>query len=263
MNSIAAVVITKNEERNIEACLATLTWADEIIIVDAESQDRTVELASKCTEAVYVQPWAGFGPQKNFGIDKAQADWILIVDADERVSLELREEIQAVLAGEYSSDLVGYDIPRRNYFYDRWIRFGGIYPDFQLRLFKKEAGRYNTTLIHENLILRGRTGRLRGHLDHYTIPTIKAHISKMFLYTTLAAQEKARYVKTVGSAKIAGSHVATIFRTYVLRGGWRDGVPGLIIALFAGLYTFLKYAKLYEMLERGASETCASYANRN
>jgi glycosyltransferase involved in cell wall biosynthesis len=249
---IAAVIITKDEERNVAACLESVQWADERIVVDAESRDRTVEIAKRQAAQVHVRPWPGYGPQKNFGMEQARAEWILIVDADERITAALREEIQAVLKSGPPPDVAGYEIPRKNYFYGRWIRGGGIYPDYQLRLIRKTAGRYDDTQLHENLRLRGRIERLRNPMDHHSMPTIHDHVRKMMRYTTLAALEKLKARSQVTALDIAGHHLGTSFKTYVLRGGWRDGVHGAIVALFAGMHTFVKYAKAWEMLrERG------------
>ncbi len=246
--SIAAVIITKDEEKNIAACLESVQWADERIVVDAESRDRTVEIAKQHAANVYVRPWPGYGPQKNFGIEQARAEWILIVDADERITPALREEIQAVIKAGPPTELAGFEIPRRNFFYGRWIRGGGIYPDYQLRLIRKSAGRYDDTQLHENLRIRGRIERVRNPMDHYTMPTVGEHARKMARYTTLGAQEKLKTRSHVTALELAGHHIGTIVKTYVLRGGYRDGVQGVIVALFAGMHTFVKYAKVWEQL---------------
>jgi len=170
--TIAAVVITKDEEHNIAECLQSLRWVDELIVVDAESRDRTVELAKGYTSKVFVRAWPGYGPQKNFGIDQAGADWILVVDADERVPDALRQEIQALVDSRPPADIGGYEIPRRNVFYGKWIQGGGLYPDYQLRLFRKTAGRYDDVRLHENLALSGRRERLREPFIHYSMLTV-------------------------------------------------------------------------------------------
>lgn len=246
--SIATVIITKNEEANITECLRLVEWTDELIVVDAYSVDRTVEIAQKLGAEVLVHEWSGYGPQKNFGIEQAQSEWILIVDADERVTTPLRNEITEVLAGGPASDVAGFEIPRRNYFYGRWIRGGGMYPDPQLRLFRRAAGRYDDTALHEQLGITGRVGRLKAPLDHYSMPTVAHHVRKMMRYTTLAAQEKLKTSTSVGCWPLATHHLGTIFKTFLLRQGYRDGVHGLIAALFAGLHTCVKYAKAWEML---------------
>jgi len=246
--TIAAVIITKDEEQNIADCLESVRWADERIVVDAESRDRTVELAKAALSQVFVRPWPGYGPQKNFGIDQAGSDWILVVDADERVTDGLRQEIQALLAGGPPADIGGYEIPRRNYFYGKWIQGGGLYPDYQLRLFRKTAGRYDDVRLHENFVLQGRRERLREPFIHYSMPTVHHHIRKMMRYTTLGADEKLKRVTHISGWTIATHHIGTVLKTLVTRGGYRDGVHGLVVAMFAGLHTFVKYAKAWERL---------------
>lgn len=252
--NLAAVIITKDEENNIAACLESVQWADERIVVDAESRDRTVEIAKQHTTQVYVRPWPGYGPQKNFGMEQARAEWILIVDADERITPALREEIRAVLKAGPPGEIAGFEIPRKNYFYGRWIRGGGIYPDYQLRLIRKAAGRYDDTQLHENLRVQGGIERLRQPMEHYSMPTVREHVRKMTRYTTLGAQEKLKSRSRVTALDIAGHHLGTILKTYLLRGGYRDGVHGVIVALFAGMHTFVKYAKAWELLNVRSSK---------
>jgi (heptosyl)LPS beta-1,4-glucosyltransferase len=245
---VAGIVITKDEERNIRACLDSLRWTDELIVVDAQSRDRTAAIAREYTPQVFVRPWPGYGPQKNFAFDQAGADWLLVVDADERVTGSLRAEIQAVLAAGPPADVTGFEIPRRNFFYGRWIRGGGIYPDYQLRLIRRGAGRYDDVLLHERLKINGRIARLAEPLDHYSMPSIGDHVRKMMRYTTLGAQEKLKGRKGVTWLEQAGHHLGTIVKTYGLRGGYRDGLHGVVVALFAGMHTFVKYAKVWEAL---------------
>jgi len=247
MPTLAAVVITKNEEGNIGACLASLRWVQNIIVVDACSTDRTVEIAREYTPHVFIRSWPGFGPQKNYGIDQADADWIFIVDADERVTDDLKVDITRAIATA-PDDLMGFEIPRKNFFYGRWIQGGGLYPDPQLRLFRRRAGRYDDVLLHEHLRLEGRIDRLAAPLDHFSMPTIHDHVHKMMRYTSLGAQEKLKRRSRVTALDIAGRHLVTIVKTYVFRRGYRDGLHGVVVALFAGLHTFVKYAKAWEVL---------------
>ncbi len=252
---ISVVIITKNEERNIPACLESVKWADEVIVVDACSTDRTVEIAKTYTSNVLIRPWSGFGPQKNFAIEQAQGNWILIVDADERVTDDLAETIQGLLRHGPDSRISGYRIPRKNYFYGRWMRHGGMFPDRQMRFFRKEMGRYDDTFLHEHLVLRGDIEDLQGvYLDHHSVPTIQHHVWKMIQYTTLGAQEKLKTLRVVTYRHLLGHHVVTILKTLIVRRGWKDGVCGCVAALFAGLHTFVKYAKAYEILQTVPSE---------
>jgi glycosyltransferase involved in cell wall biosynthesis len=248
------VVITKNEERNIADCLASVRWADDIIVVDAESRDRTVDLARECGAKIFVRPWPGFGLQKNFGVALASSDWILILDADERVTEELREEVLTCLRQWRPDAPLAYRIPRRNFFYGAWVRGGGVYPDYQVRLFRRGVAQYNDVAVHENLIVDGEIGTLVGHLDHYTERRIQDHFKKFGLYTTLAAQEKAKRVRTVGWIDLVFRPLVVLVKTYVLKRGFRDGVHGLIICVFASMYTFVKYAKLWDATRQAASQ---------
>jgi len=249
--TVACVVITKNEEANIQDCLRSAQWANEIIVVDAESCDKTVELARACGAKVSVRPWPGFGLQKNFGMAQASSDWILILDADERVTEELRGEVRTCLEAWRPGAPVAYRIPRRNFFYGAWVRGAGVYPDYQVRLFRQGLARYNNVAVHENLIVDGEIGTLVGHLDHYTERSIRDHFKKFGLYTSLAAQEKAKTVRTVGWIDLVFRPLVVWAKTYILKQGFRDGVNGLIVCVFASMYTFVKYAKLWD-LTRGA-----------
>jgi len=249
--AIAGVVITKNEERNICACLDTLRWVDELIVVDAESTDRTVELAKAYTSKVIVRSWPGYGPQKNFGMEQATAAWILIVDADERVSPELREEIRGVLE-KRSESAVAYRIPRRNFYYEHWIQHAGQYPDPQLRLLRRGYGRYNDLPVHEHLEVKGPIEDLQTALDHYTHPTIKSHELKIERYSTLAAQERIQAGKPHASwAHLLVNPLWAFLKQYVIKGGYRDGLPGFLVSAFSAAHVLLKYAKLWEHAHAG------------
>ena len=245
--SLSALVITKNEEARLEDCLKGIRWADEIIVVDAESVDRTQDIARRYTDHVFIKPWSGFGAQKNFGIDQAVSAWIFIVDADERLSAELIEEIHNVVEGWEEGDPVAFRIPRRNIYYGEWVRWGGAYPDFQIRLFQNGKARYNNVEIHENLIIDGNVGTLHGQLDHYTQLKISDHFKKFSLYTTLAAKEKSKSEYSTAWWNILLNPLVVFGKKYVLKKGFQDGVRGLIFACFASMYTFVKYAKLWEM----------------
>src|SRR5438445_6849043 len=243
--TIATITITKDEEKNIRACLESLKWADEVIVVDAESSDRTVELAKAYTPKVFVRRWPGYGPQKNFAMDQATAGWILIVDADERVTGELREEILKVL--QKDSPAVAYRIPRKNFYYGCWIRGAGQYPDRQLRLMRRGQGRYNDLPIHEHLQVEGLICDLIGHLEHHSYPTVLSHELKVGRYSTLSAQERtnAGYAR-VSSLNLLFNPLWAFFKIYVLRGGYRDRTHGFLFSAFSAAHVLLKYVKLCE-----------------
>lgn len=261
--TVSVVVITKNEERNIERCLRSVQWADERIVVDAESTDRTVELAKAFTPYVFVRPWPGYGPQKNIAMDQARGDWILILDADEQVPAALAEEIRARIAGAEAEGLVGFEIPRRNVFYGRWIRGGGVYPDYQLRLLRRGCGRYDDTALHERINPTGACGRLTEPMDHDTSPTIASHLAKVFRYSTLGAQEKLKRTTHVNGWQLLSHPLGAVLKTYVLRRGYQDGLHGVFWAGFAGMYTFLKYAKMWEQLAARGADARGDRADRH
>jgi len=245
--SLSTVIITKNEESNIDDCLRSVKWVDQIVVVDAESTDRTTELARHYTPIVIVRQWEGYGPQKNFGIQQAIGDWILILDADERVSPELAKEIQEQVTSWTPNDPVAYSIPRRNMFYGGWVRWGGAYPDLQIRLFQKGKATYNDVEIHENLIVGGAIGNLEGDLEHYTERRIADHFRKFSLYITLAARERAKSFEMVHWWHLILNPLVTFIKKYCIKQGFRDGIRGIIYAGFASMYTFGKYAKLFEL----------------
>ena len=246
-SSISVVIIMKNEERNIEDCLRSVTWAGQIIVVDAESTDRSQEIARGFTSCVFVRPWEGFGAQKNFGILQASGSWVLILDADERVSPDLAEEIQARVRNWSNEDPVAFRIPRRNVFYGKWVRWGGAYPDLQIRLFQKGKATYNDRAIHENLIVDGLTGNLQGCLEHYTERQITDHFKKFSLYIRLAAEEQEKSKRRVHWWHLVFNPLVTFIKKYFLKHGFKDGIHGVVFAGFASMYTFGKYAKLFEL----------------
>ncbi len=254
---LAAVVITRDEEKNIGACLESLDFADRLIVVDSGSQDRTVEIARKYTDLVFERAWTGYGDQKNFAIERAERDWVLVVDADERVTPELEAEIRTVL--ESDPPEAGFFIPRKNIFFGRWVRGGEIYPDYQLRLFRS-SGRYNSLPVHENLVIPGKIERLQGSLIHFTAPSVVYYARKMDGYTSLAARGNARRKGSVLWLHLIFSPPARLIKKFILKSGWRDGTHGLVLSLWAGYYAFLKYAKLWvnsQTRDRERSRGCS------
>ena len=251
MATLGCVIITKNEEANIHDCLASVAWISERVVVDAESTDRTVELARAAGARVLVRPWPGFGPQKNYAMDEASAEWILMVDADERIPQPLQAEIGSRIDAWRPGDPEAYEIPRRNYFYGAWVRHAGVYPDYQIRLVRKGSARYNDVPVHENLVVQGPVGRLIHPMDHFTERRIRDHFRKFGLYTTLAAQEKGRTVCRVSAIDLIFRPLVVFTKSYLLKQGFRDGVRGLIVSGFASMYTFVKYAKLWAMTASG------------
>lgn len=243
---ITATVITLNEERNIADALKSLTWADEIVVVDSESTDRTVEIARKFTDRIFVRSWPGYAQQKNFAAEQAANDWIFNLDADERISDELAREIEN-LKHRSALDAAAFEMPRRTWYLDRWIKHSGWYPDYKLRLYDRTRGRWVGDFVHESVSVDGRVERLAGNLLHYTVRNSSDHHQRLDRYTTLAAREQFSNGKRTSIASLLLSPAGSFFRSYILRRGFLDGIPGLAIACFAAHYVFLKNLKLWEM----------------
>lgn len=237
---LSVVIITSNEEAKIRDCLESVKWADEIIVVDSCSQDRTVEISKEYTSKVYQREYLGGGPMRNFGIEKATGDWIFTIDADERVTPELRAEIQEILK---SPQCDGYYIPRKAYFLGKCIKHCGWWPDYVLRLFRKDKGQYENRLAHAKVVIKGKTGKLKKPLLHYTCTNMSEYLSKINARTSLMAQEGKHLVCLFTSLLHAW---AKFFKTYFLRAGFLDGKEGLILSVLASYYVFLKYLKLWE-----------------
>ncbi len=244
---LSVVVIAKNEEERLRGCLESVAWADELIVVDAESIDKTVQIAREFTDRVYVRPWAGFAAQKNFGLAQATGEWILSLDADEEVPRELRGEIEAVLAG---GDCAGYRMPRRNLFWGRWIRHGGLYPDWQLRLFRRGRGRFVERAVHESVQVQGDVGRLRGALVHQSYADIADFLARADRYSTLAAEEWARSGRPVRPADLLLRPAGRFLAMYLTRAGFLDGWRGFLLAVLYAYYVFIRSAKVWERVRR-------------
>ncbi|MHB1051284.1 MAG: glycosyltransferase family 2 protein [Bacteroidota bacterium] len=244
MNKISVLVITKNEAHNIGDCLESVRWADEIVIVDAESRDETVALAKKFTDKIFVRPWLGFAAAKQFALEQCTNDWIFWLDADERVMPELADEIRSMMQG--NPEQAAFTVARRAYFLGRWIRHSGWYPGRVARLFHRKHARFNSAAVHEGLVIDGPIGNLRSDLLHFTDPNIYHYFSKYNRYTTLAAEEAFAKQKRAGASDLLIRPAWQFIRMYVLRMGMLDGIQGLLLALFSSSYVFTKYAKLRE-----------------
>jgi glycosyltransferase involved in cell wall biosynthesis len=239
---VTATVITFNEATHIEACLASVAWADEVIVVDSGSTDGTADLARAKGARVLVKDWPGYSNQKNFAAEQAANDWILSVDADERVTPELAAEIKQVLTTEPVPS--GFRIPRVTWHLGRWIRTTDWYPDPQLRLYDRRRARWKAKSVHESVAADGPVGRLTNDLQHYAYRDISHHHLTMDRYTTLSAKEMAEAGRRASVFDLVLHPVAAFLRNYILRRGILDGVPGLIISSMNAYYVFLKFAKL-------------------
>ena len=259
---LTVTVITRNEAANIEAAIASAEWADEIVVVDSESTDDTAARARRLGARVDVRPWPGYGAQKNYAASIASHDWILSLDADERVTPELAAEIRALVASEPARR--GYRVRRVTRYLGRWIRSTDWYPDYQLRLYDRRAGTWTSRRVHESVALDGEPGALRHELQHYPYRDISHHLATIDRYTTLAAEQWIEEGRRVSLGGLALHPPFAFFRNYVLRGGIRDGRAGLIVSALNSYYVFLKLAKTWERQReargegRGASDTATS-----
>ncbi len=239
---LSVVVITKDEEANIGRCLDSAHWADEIILIDSQSTDRTVEIAQGYGAKVFSPLWHGYGPAKRDGVERATGEWILSIDADEVVSPALADEIRELLAG--APEHAGYCINRRTNFLGRWIKHCGWYPDRVLRLFRRDSGNFDEAVVHEKVVVNGSTGHLKGELLHYSYPTLASYLAKFDVYTTLGAE------KAFGQGKRAHWHdivlrpPVSFIKHYLIHRGFLDGWEGLVVSVMSSTAVFVKYAKL-------------------
>ena len=247
--TLSVVVVTLNEEARIRECLDSVAWADEVVVVDAESQDKTAAIAREATDQVIVRPWPGFAAQKNFGLEQASGEWILSLDADETVSPALRAEITAVL--ERGGAAAGYAVPRRNVFWGRWVRHGGLYPDWQIRLFRRGKGRFIDRAVHESVTIEGDVARLSGHLEHRSYRDVGDFLARADRYTSLAADE---WVAAGRPSRPLVDMVARpagrFLSMYVARAGFLDGWRGFLLATLYAYYVLMRSAKIWERTKR-------------
>ncbi|HOC24428.1 MAG TPA: glycosyltransferase family 2 protein [bacterium] len=252
MSGLSIAIIARNEEANIRACLESAAWADEIVLVDACSEDATVTIAREFTDRIFVRKWEGFAAQKEFSLQQCTSPWIFSLDADERIRPELREAMQAVIADPHA--LAGYRVGRRSWFLGCWIRHGGWYPGYQLRLFRREAVRMIRRRVHEGFEVEGPIGTLTGDLDHFSHPTIAGSLDKMNRYSTLEAFDRLER-KRVHAIDFITHPFAAFLRKYIAQGGFRDGVHGLVLAWVTAVVKLALYMKIRELQQRPAGET--------
>jgi len=244
--ALSLVVVAYDAGREIADCLASAAFASEAIVVDSGSRDDTVEIARRSGARVVVQPWLGFGPQKNFAVAQAANDWVLCIDADERVSAELAAAIRDAIGDPQHA---AYAMPRRNRFLGRWLSHGEGYPDWNVRLFDRRRARWSDDVVHERVIADGSIGRLRGDLMHASAESLDGYLAKQNRYTTLQAEAMHACGVRSSSARLVLSPVARFVRFYVLRAGFLDGSAGLVHIAIGAFASFSKHAKL-RALER-------------
>ena len=255
---ISATIITFNEADNVRAACESVAWADEVLVVDSESTDATREIAAACGARVVSRPWPGFAAQKQFAAEAAANEWVFSLDADERVSPELRASIEDLLRTPDGRLADGYRVPRRSFYMNRWIRGGGWYPDHQLRLYRRTRGRWEGAHVHESVKMAdgARVSTLAGDLLHYTMRDA-AHHHRMIgeRYAPLSALQMFEHGRRTSPLRIAAAAPLAFARGYLLKGGWRDGLAGLCIARFAAHHAFLKNVLLWEMQNKRAGST--------
>jgi glycosyltransferase involved in cell wall biosynthesis len=247
---ITAAIITFNEAENIREACESVSWADETLVVDSDSTDATRDIASACGARVIKRAWPGFAAQKQFAVDEASHDWVFSLDADERVSTPLRASIEDLLFSREPPPADGYRISRRSFYMNRWIRGGGWYPDYQLRLFNRQRGRWKGAHIHESFKMEegARIEILKGDLLHYSVRSVAEHHRMIGeRYAPLAARQMHEQGRRASLLKIVTAAPATFTRSFILKGGFRDGLAGFSIAKFAAHHAFLKQLLLWEM----------------
>jgi glycosyltransferase involved in cell wall biosynthesis len=249
MNRLAVAVICCNEEAILDKSLSSVQWADEIVVVDSFSTDRTLQIARRYTDKVVQHAWLGYGRQKNLALGLVSCPWVLSLDADEVVTPELGAEIRALLAG--APDRAGYRIPRKTVYLGRLLNHAW-YPDRKLRLFRKEQVTWGEEKVHESIHLNGSSGNLSAPLVHHSFDSIRDHLRTLQRYTTLGAEDLVRSGRSFSLFRLLGSPLLLFAKQFFWKRGFLDGIPGLIACVLSGVHEFVKYAKLYELKRTGS-----------
>ena len=250
---ISSCIITLNEEENLRDCLTSVGWTDEIAVVDSGSTDRTLEIAREFTDRVIHHEWHGINAQRNYALTEASHEWVLCLDADERITPELRDEIKRRLETE-ADTTQGYRVRRRTYFLDRWILHGGWYPDWKIRLFRKSKSRFVGMDPHDLPQVDGAVRDLAGEIVHYSSPDLSRFLRKIDSFSGTVARNWAKEGERFRLIEMLVRPPWKWVETYLLKRGFMDGVPGLIISVGSAYYVFLKYAKLWELQRRKRPE---------
>lgn len=250
MLKLSVIISTYNEENNIEECLESVKWADEIIVVDSSSKDKTADIAKKFTDKIFISDTKSFSEKKNFGINKSSGEWILWIDADERVPDALKEEMLQIISSSDNETEV-YKINRKSFFINKFIKHCGWYPDYGIRLFKKQAGiKFTEVRVHEKITYNGNSGKLKNEIIHYTDLTFEHYISKLNSYTTSSALDLFDNGKKSSVSDIIFRPVFTFIKMYFLKLGVLDGYMGLVLCTLSSAHVFVKYSKLYFLTKK-------------
>jgi glycosyltransferase involved in cell wall biosynthesis len=241
---VSATIICLNEIDKIADCIQSLSFADEILVLDSGSTDGTIELCKQLGARVVHQPWLGFGKQKQKAVDLASNDWVICLDADERLSPELQLSIQHFLN---APDARACMMPRCNHFLGKWLRHGEGYPDFNLRLYNRQYARWSDDPVHEHVMTNETVKKLKGDILHFSEDGIQRYLEKQNRYTEIQAQLLLEKGKQIGLSKLLLSPIFRFIKFYFLRQGFRDGLPGLIHIAIGCMNSFVKYAKCYEL----------------
>jgi glycosyltransferase involved in cell wall biosynthesis len=244
--TISAIVVCFNEESHIGGCLESVRWCDEVIVIDSFSTDRTLEISRRLADKVIQRRWAGYGEQKAFAHGQTTKEWVLSIDADERVTEELKEEIRRALRTD-GDKYAGYAVPRLVFYLKRWWWRGGWYPEYNVRLFRRDRATWAGFEPHNKIIVDGQVGRLHNPLHHFSYRSIEDHINRINHYTSISARELRQHNGRWRLSDALARPAVRFFRSYVLKRGFMDGFAGFYIAVTAAVYVFLKYAKLWEL----------------
>lgn len=242
---VSAVLVCCDEEENVERCLQSLAWADEIIVVDSFSQDRTVELCRKYTSRIFQREWSGMVQQRAYAVSLAQNEWVFAIDADEVVTEKLRDEVLTRLS-EDKNENSGYYIKRHPYYLGRWINHGGWYPDFKLRLFRKDKAYVGGENPHDKCFVHGKTARLKGEMIHYPYKNISRQLRTINTYSDIVSERLFRKESAFPLVKMLFKPPVKFLETYIYKLGFLDELPGFVISVLSSYYIFMKYAKLWE-----------------
>jgi glycosyltransferase involved in cell wall biosynthesis len=242
---VSAIIVCFNEEDRIPECLESVGWCDEIVVVDSFSTDRTPEICRRYTERFYQREWTGYREQKSYAHSLATKDWVLLVDSDERVTPDLKQEILDSLARD-RDEYAAYAVPRLVYYLGRWWRRGGWYPDYDVRLFRRELATWGGSDPHEKIIVDGKTRRLKNHLQHFSYRNIEDHMQRINRFTSISSSELRKNGARWRLSDALLRPAVRFCRSYFIKRGFMEGFAGFYVALSAAVYVFLKYAKLWE-----------------